>query len=60
MCVCIYTWIYDNMINENYSTFTKTEPNKGNYKSDEPENRRKEREEGKGAKVTEKKTSNSL
>ena len=25
------------MIDENYSSFTKTGPNKGNYKPDEPE-----------------------
>ena len=50
------------MIDENYSSFTKTGPNKGNYKADEPENHRKEREEGKGARARarEKKTSNSL
>ena len=44
------------MIDENYSSFTKTGPNKGNYKADEPENHRKEREEGKGARAREKKT----
>ena len=50
------------MIDENYSSFTKTGPNKGNYKADEPENHRKERKEGKGARARarEKKTSNSL
>ena len=48
------------MIDENYSSFTKTGPNKGNYKPDEPENHRKERKEGKGARAREKKTSNSL
>ena len=42
------------MIDENYSSFTKTGPNKGNYKPDEPENHRKERKEGKGAKAREK------
>ena len=32
------------MIDENYSSFTKTGPNKGNYKPDrEPENHSKER-----------------
>ena len=31
------------MIDENYSSFTKTGPNKGNYKPDKPENHRKER-----------------
>ena len=45
------------MIDENYSSFTKTGPNKGNYKPDEPENHRKERKEGKGARAREKKTS---
>ena len=48
------------MIDENYSSFTKTGPNKGNYKPDGPENHRKERKEGKGARASEKKTSNSL
>ena len=56
----IYSGIYENMIDENYSSFTKTGPNKGNYKPDEPENHRKERKEGKGARAREKKTSNSL
>ena len=32
----IYSWIYENMVDENYSSFTKTGPNKGNYKPDEP------------------------
>ena len=45
------------MVDENYSSFTKTGPNKGNYKPDEPENHRKERKEGKGATAREKKTS---
>ena len=48
------------MIDENYSSFTKTWPNKGKKKLDEPENHRKERKEGKGARAREKKTSNSL
>ena len=48
------------MIDENYSSFTKTWPNKGNYKPDEPENHRKERKEGKLARAREKKTSNSI
>ena len=48
------------MIDENYSNFTKTGPNKGKKKPDEPENHRKERKEGKGARAREKKTSNSL
>ena len=43
------------MIDENYSSFTKTGPNKGNYKPDEPENHTKERKEGKGARAREKK-----
>ena len=30
------------MIDENYSSFTKTGPKKGNYKPDEPENHSKE------------------
>ena len=48
------------MIDENYSSFTKTELNKGNYKPNEPENHRKERKEGKGETTRERKTSNSL
>ena len=48
------------MIGENYSSFTKTAPNKGNYKPNEPENHRKERKEGKGGRAREKRTSNSL
>ena len=48
------------MIDENYSSFTKTGPNKGNYEPDELENHRKERKEGKGARLREKRTSNSL
>ena len=56
----IYSWFYENMIDENYSSFTKTGPNKGNYKPDEPENHSKERKEGKGARAREKKTINSL
>ena len=43
------------MIDENYSSFTKTGPNKGNYKPDEPENHTKERKEVKGARAREKK-----
>ena len=43
------------MIDENYSNFTKTGPNKGNYKPDKPENHRKERKEGKGGRAREKK-----
>ena len=43
------------MIDENYSSFTKTGPNKGNYKPDEPENHRKERQKGKEAREREKK-----
>ena len=37
------------------SSFTNTEPNKANYKPDEPENNRRERKEGKGARAREKK-----
>ena len=48
------------MIDENYSSFTKTGPNKGNYKPDESKNHSKERKEGKGARAREKKTINSL
>ena len=43
------------MIDENYSSFTKTGPNKSNYEPDEPENHRRERKEGKGARAREKK-----
>ena len=43
------------MIDKNYSSFTKTGPNKGNYKHDEPENHSKERKEDKGARAKEKK-----
>ena len=42
------------MIDENYSSFSKTGPNEGNYKPDEPENHRKERKEGKAARAREK------
>ena len=48
------------MIDENYSSFTKTGPNEDNEKPDEPENHRTERKEGKGAKAREKETINSL
>ena len=46
---------------ENYSNFTRTRQNKGFYQPDQPENHRKEREEGKGARAGEKKkkTNNS-
>ena len=41
---------------ENYSSFTKTGPNKGNYKSDEPENHRKKKQKrGKGSESERKK-----
>ena len=30
----IYSWIYENMIDKKYSSFTKTWPNKGNYRPD--------------------------
>ena len=43
------------MIDENYSSFTKTRPNEGNYRADEPQNHNKERKEGKGARAREKK-----
>ena len=48
------------MIDENYSSFTKTGPNKGIYKPDEPANHSKKRKEDKGARAREKKTINSL
>ena len=41
-------------MDENYSNFTKTGPNKGIYQPDEPQNHRKERKEGKGARAREK------
>ena len=45
------------MVNdENYRNFTRTRPNKGFYQPDEPNNHKKEREEGKGARAKEKKT----
>ena len=44
-----------NMVDKNYSSFTKTGLNKGNYKLEEPENHRKERKEGKGEREREKK-----
>ena len=37
------------MVDENYSRFANTRPNKGIYQPDEPKNHRKERKEGKGA-----------
>ena len=46
----IYSWIYENMIDENYSSFTKSGPNiKGNYKP-EPEKREKREREREGEK----------
>ena len=42
------------------SNFTTASPNKGFYDPDQPENHREEREEEKGARAREKKTSNSL
>ena len=42
------------MVDENYSSFTKTGPNKGVYQPDEPKNHRKEKKEGKGARAREK------
>ena len=46
--------LFENMVDENYSSFTKTKPNKGIYQPDEPENYRKERKEEKGARAREK------
>ena len=44
------------MMDENYSSFTKTGPNNGNYKPDEHENHsRKERKRGKGSESERKK-----
>ena len=45
----IYSWFYENMIDENYSSFTKTGPNKGNYKPDWPENHSKGQKEEQGS-----------
>ena len=45
------------MANENYSNFTRTRPNKGFYQPNLPENHRKEREERRGARATEIRTS---
>ena len=43
----------------NRSNFSTTSPNKGFYDTDQPENHREEREEGKGARARgKKKTSN--
>ena len=58
--IYIYSWIYENMVGENYSRFAKTGPNEGIYQPDEPEKHRKERQDGKGARAREKKSSNSL
>ena len=58
MCVCVPVAVFLNMVDENYSNFTRTRPNKGIYQPDEPENHRKDRKEGKEAR--EKKTGNSL
>ena len=60
MQLYIYSWIYENMIDENYSSFTKTGLNKGNYKPDEPENHKKERKVEGSESGRNKKTSNSL
>ena len=43
------------MIDQNYSSFTKTGPNKGNYKPDEPENHSKEEKRGQGSESERKK-----
>ena len=48
------------MIDENYSSFTKTGPNKCNYTPDEPKITAKREKKGKGARAREKKTINSL
>ena len=57
----IYSWIYENMVDETTdNSFTKTGPNKGNFKPHEPEKHRKERKEEKGARAGVKKTGNSL
>ena len=50
----INSWIYENMVDENYSRFVKTGPNKGIYQPDEPVKQRKDRKEGKGARVRKK------
>ena len=43
------------MVDENYNNFTTTSSNKGFYDPKQPENRRKEREKGKGARARGKK-----
>ena len=43
------------MVDENYSNFIRTRPNKGICQPDEPENRSKERKEGKKARARKKK-----
>ena len=42
------------MVNENYSNFTRTKSNRGFLDPDQPENHKKERKEGKGAREREK------
>ena len=42
------------MVNKKYSKFTRTRPNKGFLDPNQPENYRKEREEGTGGRVREK------
>ena len=42
--ISVYSWIFENMVNENYSNFTRTRPSKGFLEPDQPENHRKERE----------------
>ena len=42
------------MTDENYSNFITTVPNKGFYDPDQPDNHRKEKEEGKRARAKEK------
>ena len=53
--IYIYSWIYENMVDENYSRCAKTGPNKLIYQPDEPEKHRKERREGKGTRARERK-----
>ena len=43
------------MIDENYSSFTKTGPKKGNYKPDEPENLQQREKRGQGSESERKK-----
>ena len=49
MYICIYVymyiWIYENMVDENYSRFAKTGPNKGIYQPMSPKNTEKRERE---------------